>query len=100
VSAPTPGPWHAEEQAENLAWQVSAPGIGCNPVVAHVYGDGTFHTAPEANARLVAAAPDLLDACEEMVRIWNGPREYAAVGFAAAVNRANAAIAQVRGSHA
>lgn len=49
-------------------------------------------------AALIAAAPDLLQALQEMVKIWEGPRERAAVGFAAAVVQARAALSKAKGT--
>lgn len=48
-------------------------------------------------AKLRAQNAELLAALTEMVRIWDGPRERAAVGFAAAVSTARAAIAKAQG---
>jgi hypothetical protein len=50
------------------------------------------------NARLIAAAPDLLAALESMVATWEGPRELAALRFAKNVVDARAAIAKARGA--
>jgi hypothetical protein len=56
----TPGPWKAEES------NVIAPdGL----VVAMV--DGSFGSEIEANARLIAVAPDLLDIIEEFLIIMD-----------------------------
>lgn len=51
-----------------------------------------------ANARLIAAAPDLLEALQEMVGIWEGPRDRAALAFASAIVMARAAIAKAEGT--
>ena len=51
----------------------------------------------EDNARLIAAAPELLEALKAMVAIWEGPRELAALRFAKSVIDARAAIAKATG---
>lgn len=61
----TPGPWHVIDHA--------LPGINyedrmivddCGNRIALVRGDGVAASIREANARIIAAAPDLLEACE------------------------------------
>ena len=47
-----------------------------------------------ANARLMAAAPDLLIALVHMVAIWDGPSNQAAAKFPDSVNECRAAIAK------
>lgn len=56
----TPGPWHAESSGEPLAgWMVLARGQGnCVCSTSNLKGRA------EANARLIAAAPELLDAAK------------------------------------
>ncbi len=66
----TPGPWHSFQQADSTRHLVVA-GDGRKPnepVVATVSGyTATMHAAEAANARLIAAAPDLLAACKLIV---------------------------------
>ena len=50
-------------------------------------------TEDEANARLIAAAPDLLAACEEMSKYFNFPGELNTTGTQI-IERAKAAIAK------
>lgn len=50
----------------------------------------------EENANLIAAAPDLLEALQAMVKIWEGPRDSAAIAFGYAVVRARKAIAKAK----
>lgn len=62
---PTPGPWKigaAIHAATCPAFHVIAPGIG---FPAHVFGDTVAEA--KANARLIAAAPELLDALRRYV---------------------------------
>jgi len=79
----TPGPWRVnhrcvEDEARNA--------------IASVYRnvDGTGHN--KANARLIAAAPDLLAACEAILSGW-GHQD----GVSRAVEKARAARAKARG---
>ena len=65
----TPGPWHFDtalmDHADHLnVWE--ANGIGH---VAAVSKGLTPDPSAEANARLIAAAPDLLEALEEIARL-------------------------------
>lgn len=63
MSQHTPGPWEmAPEPHSDTKWYVTGDGVGPNELVAIV------KSAPErlqANARLIAAAPELLDALTE-----------------------------------
>jgi hypothetical protein len=62
----TPGPWKAVRNAS--FWEVVTPLLGqtldqaneYSPSLAYVWGEGEEQA--EANARLIAAAPDLLEA--------------------------------------
>jgi hypothetical protein len=70
---PTPGPWVAD------GYDVRQSGSNGSRMVAAICYTGPLHTPAseypkscrlqdEANARLIAAAPDLLEALEEMAR--------------------------------
>ena len=63
----TPGPWRIE-------WEMAHGGLS---VVATIH----FHDDTEANARLVAAAPELLEALQEIVR--NDPYRQSSAGVIA-----------------
>jgi hypothetical protein len=60
VNKPTPGPWMARQMFSG-SWDIAAED-----------GDGSTiaRTKDEANARLIAAAPDLLEACADLVQLW------------------------------
>jgi hypothetical protein len=55
----TPGPWIARSYDQGLTWKVETA-EGRRAVASYIAG---LQKADEANARLIAAAPDLLHAC-------------------------------------
>ena len=69
----TPGPWEAR-CIESQEWAIDAPngdptiGYSSWTALASVYGSNDFRregeAVAEANARLIAAAPELLEACK------------------------------------
>lgn len=67
----TPGPWRV-----NKYGSIGAGEFGKKPIVANVeplYGDDALlYGDSAANARLIAAAPDLLDALKELVAVVRG----------------------------
>jgi hypothetical protein len=66
----TPGPWFAvQPKHANGWWVVSTDPEGCDGVDDS--GDGGFE---EANARLIAAAPEMLEALKECAE-YLGPPE-------------------------
>jgi len=56
----TAGPWAAERGDMGGPWQITAGPFGTLATV-NTHGDN-----PEADARLMSAAPDLLDACRAL----------------------------------
>ena len=98
----TPAPWEAiTNQNGNTiirttCWNESA-GTNCLRIIASDLYDESNEpelAELEANARLIAAAPDMLAALQNMVTIWEGDRAQAAVKFAAQVVLARAAISR------
>ena len=85
----TPGPWFARPAIRSGEFNVTAQSGGFAPL-AKVKGDkrGTLDDALH-NARLMAAAPDLLAALRQMVAPGAGIEEYAAA--MAAIAQAEAA---------
>lgn len=90
----TPGPWHVHDR-----WYIGTVGEGirthaevkcCVNVPAH------DHEQHEANARLIASAPDLLAAVKELleVRTGDGLLDPACAAF----GRAQAAIRKAEGA--
>jgi len=73
MSKPTPGPWEAYHDKYYDTWSVEGGG----DIVADIWrlAEETHNRHPhfeddcEANARLIAASPDLLEACEALLPI-------------------------------
>ena len=61
----TPGPWVVDGDLNIYAGD---PNIGLRRDVADTFGMGGFGSV-EANARLIAAAPELLEAAQKALRI-------------------------------
>lgn len=98
----TPGPWKsvyrngmaAAQYGHNVSCDMhSGPGMvaGCDSI-AEVRGHDDDEA--KANARLIAAAPDLLAACERFIRAQD---ENDRNGLTSAAMLASAAIAKARG---
>jgi len=62
MSAHTPGPWHVRGPARTSGWGVCI--VGGLTYVARIPGRASARK--EANTRLIAAAPELLDALREL----------------------------------
>lgn len=78
----TPGPWYTSNEGRLLVrdeeWQcVIADGIGCNGDEEEV-----------ANARLIAAAPDLLNALINLIEYWKLDETAEAHAAMKAINKA------------
>lgn len=99
----TPGPWtvrepDAEERELDIAEGVSAEDMELTEVYADEAGDQVcfvMNTTPceAANARLISAAPELLDAVEELLIYladWDDPDNETC-------QRARAAVAKAKG---
>ncbi len=94
-SKPTPGPWRAEQASPNptpVQWLIAGGKPGC--YLAEIRDSGLGD--PEADARLIAAAPELLEklkllveAVEYHCRIVDWPFD--------ALDAARAAIAKAEG---
>jgi hypothetical protein len=100
IAAHTPGPWSAARSKLNDLWTVYAPKEKNIAAVHDPYGDDD--AVSEANARLCAAAPDLLDALKVMVLVAEdqGPKWRAKLpGSGSPLGRAQSAIAKAEGRH-
>jgi len=94
AQAATPGPWYATGKLTRYVEARIDGGLiqevaACGPTKA----DGGYGPQQEANARLIAAAPDLLEALKDMVDLvellcpFDGPQQ----------RKARAAIARATG---
>lgn len=103
VTKHTPGPWRIEE-GTTLVWghcdadDLSNRGMGYPIAEARItpislWAKGPDADAGEANARLIAAAPDLMDACDFALCILEGMGN----GKGDAANACRAALAKARG---
>ena len=92
----TPGPWEAHTHYDNSVSVRHYLGMGLNQPVCEML-PGQTPAERNANARLIAAAPDLLAALEEMAAVfgWQSPNANPAVD--AAIAAAHAAIAKAKG---
>src|SRR5690554_6545988 len=92
----TPGPWML---SGCTVYALNDQGF--NRFSAHVQDAHTGEHELNANARLIAAAPELREALEDMLSGWKYIREshgdLYGVGWDRAQNKARAAIAKVKG---
>ncbi len=71
----TPGPWHAWDRG--IGWEVHKGEEGSENGLLTVVNDGFRETFTEADARLIAAAPDLLAVAKRIVE-WMDANGYRA----------------------
>lgn len=90
MSNHTPGPWHVTAMHKGIRPSFHSPGENGGVAICEMYSSGRDVVA---NARLIAAAPDLLEALEGMVSDFDGCY---ADGEPAMI-KARAAIAKARG---
>ena len=107
----TPGPWLAAAKPSSIVgWPIVQPATGrliCNinyvqrtVIDPEVAGDRAFNRESEANARLIAAAPDLLKALRALVAVHRALDTVGAMPAdkAIAYGQAEAAIVAATGS--
>lgn len=97
ISRHTPGPWLAYQANSEVGtnyWRIRTAPPGS--------GDTLRGYCGEANARLIAAAPDLLEALLGMVEMFEltGNRLFSLNGKPTTYDKAKAAIAKVEGGAA
>lgn len=98
MSEHTPGPWEA-----HCFLVVAQKSKGCSKSVAYA-GREICHTGEgrgpseesEANARLIAASPDLLAACEAFIEAWDKSHQLEKTDVA--MRLARAAITRAKGA--
>ena len=92
MSAHTPGPWTCFYKSKYDEWHVAVP-MSEGSMKWALFDDGVRSENPEADARLIAAAPDLLAACLALKAAGPlGQREWNA-----AADMMDAAIAKATG---
>ena len=105
MSKHTPAPWVAR-MVDSQEWHIDAP--NGDPTVGHikwtglaVYGCDDYRQAgsevSEANARLIASAPELLEAAQQVVARWDTPNWKDARHTGEFINLLRAAIAKATG---
>ncbi len=102
---PTPGPWVVGREAAIDYRPYHITGADGGSLVAWCAGGGPKRAimGPEegANARLIAAAPDMLEAlrmAKETIRVWHGPNAWDIYDRASPEMKAiNSAIAKAEG---
>ena len=97
----TPGPWRYDTDSNGWEFRISqedgAPYTPGYSDVAHFNSvQGEARDIQEANARLIAAAPELLEALEDMVRIFDRSLPSECIGRRTCDNAINA-IAKAKG---
>ena len=101
----TPGPWVDGDICGDHNVGIGRYRLitGGGELIAHTWPDSSEHE--EANARLIAAAPELLAACQEFLRFADLPNECVPRGDyiryqVSAISAARAAIAKAEGGEA
>lgn len=76
----TPGEWEIADSDNRFVYALDAES-GCNrfDLTVHCYQQYALPGEAAANARLIAAAPDLLEACKELLRAVDDV--YTATGY-------------------
>lgn len=94
MSAPTPGPWKAVKHTDTKGWTVARnEGLGRSSI-ANVRP----RAEAEANARLIAIAPDLFEAARDVLGFFNpGQCDCEGAQNPCALCRIRAAIARAEG---
>jgi hypothetical protein len=87
----TPGPWQVNSNDPLHVCDADGESRGCSPIAFVQVGNDGRWTA-KANARLIAAAPELLERLEELLEYSENLRG------SGVYNRARAAIAKATGA--
>lgn len=95
----TPGPWYAEKSSEDF-WYITMDEDAFGRAVGQTWNAGKGKDCQEANARVMAAGPQMLDVLPELLAIsishyGNPTDETCGIGLLHA--KARAAIAKAEG---
>lgn len=102
----TPGPWHIRTNRHTSTdgrpwgWLDAAPPGGPQRNIPGVQVTWTRGESSEANARLIAAAPDLLAALQVVLRDYAAVHDIGDIEMQPAIYQARAAIAKATGENA
>lgn len=102
MSEHTPGPWHCGEQVDICQWIGVYAGPGDDIIICDVLSeDLTIKDQCMANARLIAASPEMLAVCQKLAVIEAGTdgcsRDEDTGTLWEAVQLARAVLARVKG---
>lgn len=70
----TQGPWRADKrdwEESQIPWAITVPYNGACLPIADVCYNPTNKEVIDANAHLISAAPDLLDACQQLMACYD-----------------------------
>ena len=97
----TPGPWILDEESIDLLdFELETHRIWINADGMHIgYVDGPRTEERKANARLIAAAPDLLEALKEIVKSLADQDDEGMIEHVDPMIKARAAIAKATGNN-
>lgn len=92
----TPGPWHVDpDPRPDMEWNNHIYGADGMAVCFMAHSDGKDDERDEANARLIAAAPDLLSALEAVEQAYSN--RHSPQHRTACLMQAQAAIKKAKG---
>lgn len=94
----TPGPWFAVKNSADCYDVLVGPST-YDQTIAGIVNNPYIDGDHEANARLIAQAPAMLEALEDFISAWDndGASEHSEVNYATAVSRGREIIKAARG---
>lgn len=93
--AHTPGPWELQHYTNHIGFSIWAPNAGC--IAERWYPTENNDTPIEANARLIAAAPELLALAKHILAMETDPYFQGHPEWEAFLNEAKAAENKAEG---
>lgn len=97
MSTHTPGPWYIEE-ISNRDWQINSDSRDwcLLEITPAIYGESdSLSDEDKANARLIAAAPDLLEALKSLVKTLVDQDDEGMIEHAQQIINARSIIAKI-----